>query len=402
MIVPVIHALQNNPQIRIVTIALTTGGSIFKSENLSYKGYKDFIRPGDTEALGWGKKLAATHHVPESSIEEAESIAYLGLSYQDLVERHGEAEAARLWQEKGRHAFLQLSVFERIIAEIKPDMVVTTNSPRSEQAAVEVANARGIPTLSMVDLFGILHFHVMEARYIVVLSQGTIDNMLKEGVKLPRERFLVTGNPSFDRAFDYRGPVNLNWRREHLPGLPDNARTLLWIDMPAYWSLGTRELHVRSDEEILSDLDDMAAAAKAANSFLLIRPHPSQPRMLYDSWMAHTAHPHVKFAGHLPLYPLLNAIDVVATYTSTVSVEALLMQRKLIQLKYQPGKSDMPLGEWGLAWLTNCREDLSRTVKEAFEDEHAWKRMQAQIKTLLPQVQAGPKVASHIERILLP
>lgn len=400
MVVPVIRALQGVSGIHVESLALTLGGPIFKSENLPYKGYKDFITAGDVDALAWGKKLAVTQHSPESGVEEAESIAYLGLSYMDLVCRYGDDEAARLWQEKGRHAFMQLTVMERVLKQIQPDIVVTTNSPKSEQAAVEAANNIGIPTLSMVDLFGIHHFHPLESKYIAVLCEHTIKNMQSEGVEKPSSAFHVTGNPAFDRAFDFRGAVDKTFRAQHFPSMSSDAKVLLWIDMPAYWNLRERCLHIRSDEEIIRDLDTISAAVAANNGVMLIRPHPSQPRAIYDCWMEKHNHPHVLFAGDVPLYPLLKAVDVVMTYTSTVSVEALLMQRRVIQLKYQPGNSDMPLGEWQVAWQAGNPSELGDVVRSAFYNEAEWEAMQLRINSLLPQEKAGPKVAKLIMDIL--
>jgi hypothetical protein len=85
MVTPVVRALSQYPHIRSESLALTTGGPIFKSEGLPYKGYKDFITPQDKEALAFGQKLAAIHHQPDSGMEMEESVAYLGLSYWDLA-----------------------------------------------------------------------------------------------------------------------------------------------------------------------------------------------------------------------------------------------------------------------------------------------------------------------------
>jgi len=401
MIIPIIRALESDTDFRIETLALTTGGPIFKSENLPFKGFKDFLDPAkDKEALAWGKKLAAIHHSPDSGMEEAESVAYLGLSYWDLALRYGEAEAARLWAEKGRHAFLPLTVMERVIDVVKPDMVVTTNSPKSEQAAIEVANKRNIPTLSTVDLFGIRHFHPLEAKFITVLCQKTIDNMRAEGVNKPDSAFIIAGNPAFDRAFDYRGPIDYAYRKIHFPNLDFNKPMLLWIDMPAYWNLIERRLHTREPSEVIRDLDTLADAAAKNDGFMLIRPHPSQPRAIYDDWMKKYNHPHVAYAGGVPLYPLLKAVDVVATYTSTVSVEALLMHRKVIQLQYHPGESDLPLGQWGVAWQVRSPQSLPNILEAALNDVEEWQHMQERISNLLPQEKAGPKVATHIKQIL--
>lgn len=401
MITPVMHFLKNDASVRMQALALTTGGPIFKSEGLSFLGYRDFITPQDTLARAWGEKLAATHHTPETGIEEEESIAYLGLSYWDLIQRHGEEEAARLWAEQGRHAFLQLTVFERILDKLKPDLVVTTNSPKSERAATTVAKQKGIATLALIDLFGVHHFHTVGSDHIAVLSDCTIGNMQAKGVNKPREAFHITGNPAFDHAFDYRGPIDIDWRRQHFPSIPADAKILLWADMPAYWNLEKWQLHVRSDAEVIRDLDTMAAAARDNNAHLLIRPHPSQERTLYDSWLAKHRYPYAHYAGRMPLYQQLKSVDVIISHASTVTVEALLMERRVVQLKHYQGTfTDMPLGEWKLAWLAQNNGEISQRVCEALNDDAEALAMQQRVREILPQEKAAPKVAALIKDIL--
>jgi hypothetical protein len=400
MLTPVLHVLKSNPEIELISIALTTAGPIFASENLPYKGFHDYLREDDTVANEWGKKLAAEHHAPHSGIAEEESIAYLGINYADLITKHGESEAAKIWAEKGRHAFLPVAFMKRIIKEEKPDLVLTTNSPKSERAAVEAANNLDVPSLSLVDLFGIRHFHPLESTHIGVLCAHTIDNMLQEGVTRPREAFHVIGNPALDPAFDYRGPVDYAFRAKHFPEIEAAKPILLWVDMPAYWDLQKGVFNVRDDAEILRDLDDMLNAAEKNDGYLLVRPHPSQPREIYHRWLADCKGRPVSFAADVPLYPLLKAIDVIATYTSTVSVEALLMQRQVIQLKYHEGRSDMPLGEWGMAWLAEKREDLVPHLHEAFYNEEQKQQRIKRTSELLPQEKSGPKVAELIVDLL--
>jgi len=398
MVTPVIRELEGRSDIRVEAIALTTAGPIFKRERIPYKGFKHFIRPDDRDAIRWGKKLAGTHHNPEGGIEEDESIAYLGLSYWDLVVRFGKAEAARLWETRERHAFLPLTVMERIIGQIKPDLVVTTNSPRSECAAIQVAKGRRIPTLSMVDLFGLGHFYPLEADYITVLCNRVIENLEQETHR-PRASYLITGNPAFDHALDYDGPIDYAWRRQHFPKVPEVAKTLLWIDIPAHRNLQKNEILLRDDHEVVRDLNTLATAAQRNDCMLLVRPHPSQRRGLYHEWLK-TAPQHVMYAGDVPLYPLLNAVDLVCTYTSTVSIEALLMRRRVVQLKYLPGKSGLPLDEWKMAWIAKSPDEVSECIHDALTDDAEWERMKGRIEEMLPQEKAAPKIAAHIERIL--
>src|ERR1035437_238143 len=145
MIIPVLRELRTCIGIRAEVLACTSAGPIFQSEGIPYLGYKDFISQDDRFARLYGQHFAERFHIPESGIERVEAIAYFGLSYWDLVHRLGESVAMCLFERHNTQAFFQVTVLERIIDEIKPNMVVTTNSPRSEQAAVAVALERGIP-----------------------------------------------------------------------------------------------------------------------------------------------------------------------------------------------------------------------------------------------------------------
>ena len=115
-------------------------------------GFKDFTNASDKRALEKGEELARDLDILKCGNEE--TIAYLGLSYVDLETRFGCEAAFALYEKKQRQAFLPLTVLERILTEINPDLVVATNSPRAEQAAITVAGRRNIPSICIIDLLG--------------------------------------------------------------------------------------------------------------------------------------------------------------------------------------------------------------------------------------------------------
>jgi len=405
MVIPVLWALAGIAGIRTVTLALTSAGPLFDSAGLPYFGYKDLLTAEDTVASDWGNLLATKHHRPEIGIAKEESIAYLGLSYWDMIQRHGDAEAARLFQEHGRQAFYPLSIMERVMDKFTPDMVVTTNSPRSEQAAVTVAKGRGIPTLSMFDILGTYSVIPLEADYITVLSEPVISNIQAyQGVK-PNQTFLVTGNPAFDSIFDERGPIDYSWRRQYLPGMPEQAKALLWIDAAGHHSADPTDAHgykthLHSDKEIGTNLDQLARAARYSGACLLIRPHPSQPAAVFHEWIRKAGYDHVFFAGDLPMHPLLRAVNAVAIYYSTVGCEAVLMQRPVLQLNYYDANALLPLGEWGLARLVEQPQDLPDALRETLNDTRMTEHLLSRATELFPQERAAPKIAGHIKQIL--
>ena len=385
MVIPVLRALAEYPHIRCETLALTSGGVAFSRQGIPYKGFKDFITEDDAQALIYGTKLAAFTHEPSSGITQDEAVAYLGLSFMDLVQHHGEDEALKLWEQNQRGAFLPVSVLERIIKQVAPDMVVTTNSPRSERASVLAANALGIPTLSMVDLFALHQPFKLEATYLTVLSPRVIENLNPDA----HQECFVTGNPAFDPAFDYRGPVDTAWRKTHFPTLPDNAKALLWIDDNGYLH-ANGNTHYRTEAEIVADLDLMAQATAQTQAFLLIRPHPSQDRAVFERWMR-TAPPHALLAADVPLYPLLNACDAVAMYQSTVGLEALMVGRPVLQLTCYPAAQAVPLARWGLAREVAKRAELAATLRQAFAQEE-----KKNLVMPLPKEKAAPQIARII------
>ena len=380
-------------------MALTIGGPHFKLRNIPYFGFKDFLGSEDVQALEWGKKLAAQTHRPESGIEEDEAIAYLGLSYWDMVLREGEEVAARHWATKQRNAFLPISVLERVLDRVRPDLVVTTNSPRAEYAAQIVANRRDIPTLCIYDLFGRSHFHRIESDVMAVISPLVIENLRQHTGVRDGQRYIVTGNPAFDPAVEYRGPVNPAWRKEHFPTIPEDAKIVLGIDQPAWCDDADRTWHYRDAVEVMAHLDRQATAAANAGGYLLLRPHPSQDRAPFFAWMEKHRHPHVHMAADMPLYPLLNACDAVMLFESTVACEALLVGRPVIQLDIPLAFHSVLVGKWGLAHWLQSPDELDEAVRRCFA-EGIPADMQARIHNFFPQGKAAPKIAEAIHAML--
>ena len=155
MVIPIIKELQNkHHEYNIEVLGLPSSLNVLRSSNIKCFGfdkYIDYLK--DKDAIEWGNELAANNHSKNLGILLHESVAYLGLCYKDLVVRLGKKNAKKEFQKKGRNAFFPLTVMKRIIDDISPNLVITTNSPRSEAAAIEIANSYSIETLAMTDLF---------------------------------------------------------------------------------------------------------------------------------------------------------------------------------------------------------------------------------------------------------
>ena len=129
IMIPLLRELAGRTDIECTVLALTTAEQRLREAGFSSLGFRHFLRADDSCARDMGERLieGVDHH----TVSAEESLAYLGLSYCDLVSQMGENEAKRLYAEKGRAAFLPLSVLERVMDSVQPDLVVTTTSPRA-------------------------------------------------------------------------------------------------------------------------------------------------------------------------------------------------------------------------------------------------------------------------------
>src|SRR5437773_1755882 len=212
MLIPVIGELSRSTLWDLKVLAATTAGPEMERHGIMAYGYRHLVEmPGDRDALDRGMQLAKTGHNPASGISLEESVAYLGLCYRDLEERLGVQRASELYATYGRHAFLPIGPLTRAVDRFEPDVVVTTNSPKSERAALLVARAKGIPAVYLEDLL-CLHVHPSFvpppiAERVCVGSTIAAENFARRYPGLAAA-IRLTGNPAFDR----------------LAGLPPNAR----------------------------------------------------------------------------------------------------------------------------------------------------------------------------------
>jgi len=202
MLVPVIKQCFRNPNISITVLGLTTAAAVLEQQGIPHIGFKDLLLSTEKRALDMGEQLACDLAVSKCNWDE--SVAYLGLSYVDLEENHGKEEAERLYQLNQRQAFLPLSTLRRLFKQIKPDLVIATNSPRAEQAAILVAGELGVPSLCLVDLLARTEIAwIGQAAYatkLCVLNDYVKDYFIKAG--RCDDEIEVTGNPCFDRLAD--------------------------------------------------------------------------------------------------------------------------------------------------------------------------------------------------------
>ena len=335
-------------------LALTTAAPIARARGVPTLGFRDLLEPGDHLALAIGERLA--DQLTVQAAERDESVAYLGLSYTDLEQRHGAAEAAERYARYGRLAFLPLTVLERALRRVQPALVLATNSPRAEQAAIESARALGIPSLCLLDLFGIWERErLVRADYadaLCVLNEAVRAAFIAAG--RPPEQVFATGNPAFDGLRDPTLPaLGAGLRRE--AGFDGKYVLLLATSseparVPGITAVGDPQWPRRIEQRLIETVRGDPRLA------LWLRRHPSEPPA---DVVAALAHPRIRVAGaEVPLHAWLHAGDEVLVTVSTVGVEAALAGRPVTQVRGSILDGLSPFDRMGVATRTVGWDEL--------------------------------------------
>ncbi|HSW20133.1 MAG TPA: hypothetical protein VLJ86_23130, partial [Ramlibacter sp.] len=362
MCLPVMRALRERvPGCDARIMALTTAGAVARAAGESPLGFADFMDGADGErARRLGEQALAGNQHPDVSRDE--SVAYLGLNLSEWADDIAEADALTRFAAEGRHAFTPVRFFERVLGALQPDVVVATNSPRSEQAVVEAAARLRIPSLSMLDLFGLpgdpFLSRRVQADRITVLSDGVAANLIAAGI--PAERIVVTGNPAFDAlAGDEALAQGRSWRAER--GW-DGLQVVLWA--------GHREPNDSRAPWAGTGLGDAVQARLVAWALaredvaLAMRYHPNE----WQDFTAPPQHPrlHWSVPGREGLTPVLMAADQVVVQATTVGVQAHAAGKRLIGLGFSPlvQRSGMDYARLGLGVRADSIEHMIELLDE--------------------------------------
>lgn len=332
MILPVLNSLRKtHPQIKCDLLALTTGRARAIEEGETPWGYSDFVRLYDEEAVAyWGNRLLAGNRSPD--VDGNESCAYLGINYLDLIDQNGLQGAAEIYSREGRYGFRPLGFMRRLLDEIRPDVVIATNSPRTERAALEVAVQQKIPCVGMVDLFaqdGDSYISQKEKpNWTCVISERIKQRLVDRGFK--SEGVIVTGSPAFDGLFS---PRNRAAAEDFLKQRGwETLNPILWTGHIEPLADGVPDVEAlyRFPLSIETALREFVTRRK--DLALIVRYHPSQwqdfPRL----------GPHEKVYFSVPsqeaIHPLILASKAVVVQNSTVGLQAAVAGKPVVSLEH--------------------------------------------------------------------
>jgi hypothetical protein len=316
VIAPLYEPLSRRYDIEV--LALTVAKNYMLENGIPAIGFSSFDFLKTEDILHAGKLLA--DNIPGSSnVDPIETQVYLGASFNDLVDEIGLEAASDRYKLMGRAAFLPVRTLEKIIRHLNVDLVITTNAPRAEKAALIASRALDVDNLCINDnlwlVSGIDAFKKGLVDHLCVISQGVKDSVMEQ-TDMQADTIHVTGTPVFDSLKKIK--------RSRMHSIP---RVLLAdCDLPVTdpFSPGIVCKNPNYAQEVRFELNKLASKGAIE---LIFRPHPNQVNDYVNYPYALVSH------SHESLHDLLKGIDIVVTDTSTVGLEAKVMGLGLVSLE---------------------------------------------------------------------
>jgi hypothetical protein len=310
------------------------------------------------------------------------------LSIDDLVHDLGMQAAQNAFATLGRQAFLPLRTLERILRRVNPDLVVATNSPRAERAAIVGARKLGIPSVCIVDLFAIDEAKWIGdpeyADHVCVMNENVRAFLVRKG-RTPAQ-VTATGNPAFDLLNTPAAREQGHLLRQRQGW--DGRRVVLWptqVEPPVH-PIDGRLANTTLPSRSLAEVVRWTLAQTDAVLCIRARANEPMPSVAAD--------PRIVMTGQdWPLAPLLHAVNVVATVNSTVGIEGHLAGCRVIQVLGSIFDESVPLERYGMADAAVPLDGLAK----ALDRWSAEPRRKAD-----DQESAAGRVLAIIERYLVP
>ncbi|MFT6988645.1 MAG: hypothetical protein ACJASL_000609 [Paraglaciecola sp.] len=328
-------------------LALTTAGGVAETAGVYHQRPIDYVDIDDPVIAHWGTKLAQLHHTEGKGISLQESIAYLGVSFKDLASDMGEASAWKRYQLQGLNAFCPVYFMRTVLRKEKPDVVVATTSPRMEKAILRAAYQLRIPSLCMVELFGLMEETWLsrpDNGHVMAVSRSEVANRMAAEGRQAKDIFL-TGSPMFDQLSRQDGrELRVLWQKKH--DVPVNKKVVFWAEQPE-----------PLDPELPRKVRNHLADVCRKNGWLLaIRLHPSST----DESKETVPYGCIQSSADESLLEVIHSSDVVVTLTSTVGWEGLLSDKPLLVFNISPNSHAVTYGDDDGALALDSLEDAEK------------------------------------------
>jgi hypothetical protein len=234
------------------------------------------------------------------------------------------------------HAVGYIGLAERAIRHFRPRAVVIARQRRIfENAFVAVARRHGIPTGMLIHghVSSQPVYHFVDGRFDqvdLICSWGEAQKqaLLEKGA--PGDGVLVTGNPQWDRLSTSLG--NLAPRDVCRSTIVDQVH----VPEETFWVTFTSQAVSRSFFPTILDV-----IRRLPGTVLIVKVHPGERVKDYQAMVPPSDRRRCWVVKAVDLHTLLQASDVVLTFTSTTNLEALAVGTPLCIVDFS-GEPDMP------------------------------------------------------------
>lgn len=359
-IVPVAQMLQAQGY-NISVFAITTAIAVSQASGLPHFSYSDLAQASDEDVQREGARLAAAFPAG-GPIPIEETRAYMGINYMDLVQQHGLDEANVLYEAAGRQNFFPINHMTSWLEHLRPKLVIATNSPRSEYAALQAAGDLGILSLCIVDMFALQEIAWLKTpglgTKVCVLNEAVRDMFLREG--RPEDEIEITGNPAFDGIYD-PAVIQAGHDLRKASGWGAGRFTILYANStepsrhPFTGEAGDTTLPCRIEQrlrDILKDRPDLE---------LVLRRHPSEDQEVEPGDRIYTS------AHSEDVNALIHAVDMVVITSSTVGLQAYLAGVPVVSIECSIMSKDSPYGDFGMACSVPSLEALEAVLLDEID-----------------------------------
>lgn len=272
MLIPVFDRMHLNPQLDPQYLALTGAQIQLAEMKKPYLTYKDFIKSKDFSLVEQYGTPFYNNLKNKTFLPKEQTVAYMGMNYLELVNKYGEEKTHVIFKEKQRRSFFPYEFMTSILLETKPDLVVSTNSPRSEKACLLACRDLDISSICITDLFNKKEFQdrLASSGYgsrICVHSKKIKDLLIQAG--RPAQEVKVTGNPALDQLFSPPEKKTLKKFQENRSLKPHNKLILY------------ARTHSPEEQDLSDKIESFLFkfAARQPNYKVAIRLHPNESKM---------------------------------------------------------------------------------------------------------------------------
>lgn len=371
-------------QYNIVIFALTTAQQRLKEENIPFKTMGDYHKEiGNKKVLKIGNEIIKNEDT--STVGEYESVLYNGYSFLELLTDYGEEKAKEGLRKFGRRVYLPINFMKAVLKIENPNLVLTTNGPRMENAALIAAKIMNITTVNIEDLFGKytsedeINIFFETARYkkeigdyVFVMTELTKQNILKKKIKT--KGIYITGNPAFDKILRMEKTMNSRAIKTKF-NIPIDKKIITYL---------IQETVLK--EKITEKLEEISNKNK--DFYFIFKYHPNQKinKIERKNLMVINSN----------LEEILFITDLAITEYSTSGLEAVLLDKNLIAFNHP----DVPFKDLKLANTIDSIDEIEKAIQVTLEDKEMKLKLKKGRNNFIPKEESSIQIFNKIKEIL--